>query len=82
MSATQLAALWRAAWQGPAGGFDKCCTPDVGYEDPVAQVPLHGVDALEAHAASLRDAAHVLRFAAVVVHLAPYEVGVVVVHRH
>jgi steroid delta-isomerase-like uncharacterized protein len=51
-----LAALWRAAWQGPAGGFEKCCTPDVGYEDPVAQTPLHGLEELEAHAKKLREA--------------------------
>ena len=52
----ELAELWRASWQGPAGGFQKCCTPDVGYEDPVAVVPLHGVEALEDHAKKLRDA--------------------------
>jgi steroid delta-isomerase-like uncharacterized protein len=52
----ELAALWRAAWQGPAGGFEHCCTPDVGYEDPVAQTPLHGLEALEAFAVSVRDA--------------------------
>jgi len=52
----ELAALWRAAWQGPAGGFAKCCTPDVGYEDPVALAPLHGVEELEAHAKKVRQA--------------------------
>ena len=51
-----LAEHWRAAWQGPAGGFESCCTPDVAYEDPVAVVPLAGLDALEAHAKTLRDA--------------------------
>jgi steroid delta-isomerase-like uncharacterized protein len=52
----ELAERWRAAWQGPAGGFEHCCTPDVGYEDPVALVPLEGVEALEGHAKKLRDA--------------------------
>jgi steroid delta-isomerase-like uncharacterized protein len=51
-----LAERWRAAWQGPAGGFESCCTPDVAYEDAVAVVPLAGLDALEAHARTLRDA--------------------------
>jgi steroid delta-isomerase-like uncharacterized protein len=52
----ELAERWRAAWQGPAGGFDACCTPDVGYEDPVAVVPLEGVGAVEEHAKALRAA--------------------------
>jgi steroid delta-isomerase-like uncharacterized protein len=52
----ELAALWRAAWQGPAGSFDKCCTPDVAYEDAVAVVPLEGIEALEDHANKLRAA--------------------------
>lgn len=52
----ELAERWRTAWQGPAGGFELCCTPDVGYEDPVAQAPLHGLDALESHAKAVRDA--------------------------
>jgi steroid delta-isomerase-like uncharacterized protein len=51
----ELAERWRAAWQGPAGGFEACCTPDVSYEDPVALVPLAGLEALEAHAKALRD---------------------------
>ena len=37
-------------------GFADCCTPDVGYEDPIAVEPLHGLAALERHAASLRHA--------------------------
>jgi hypothetical protein len=49
-----LAEQWRSAWQG--GGFDSCCTPDVTYEDPVAVDLLRGVDALDAHAAGLREA--------------------------
>jgi steroid delta-isomerase-like uncharacterized protein len=50
----ELGDHWRRAWQGPAGGFEACCTPDVSYEDPVALAPLEGVDALEAHAGALR----------------------------
>lgn len=52
----ELAGRWRAAWQGPAGGFESCCTPDVAYEDPVAAVPLEGLEALETHAQALRTA--------------------------
>jgi steroid delta-isomerase-like uncharacterized protein len=48
-----LAERWRAAWAGEAG-FAESCTPDVGYEDPVAVEPLTGLDALEQHAAALR----------------------------
>lgn len=51
----RLAERWRRAWTGEVG-FDESCTPDVGYEDPVAVEPLTGVDALESHAAALRDA--------------------------
>jgi hypothetical protein len=50
----ELAARWRAGWQG--AGFEGCCTPDVGYEDPVAMDPLQGVEALDRHAATLRGA--------------------------
>jgi len=49
-----LGERWRSAWSG--GGFEGCCTGDVGYEDPVAVNPLNGVDALEGHAATLRSA--------------------------
>ena len=52
----ELAGRWRAAWQGPAGSFEGCCTPDVAYEDPIALVPLEGLEALEAHATALRAA--------------------------
>jgi hypothetical protein len=55
----QLAARWREGWQG--SGFEACCTPDVSYEDPVAVEPLHGVEALDRHAASLRGAVPDLR---------------------
>jgi steroid delta-isomerase-like uncharacterized protein len=52
----ELAERWRSAWQRPAGGFESCCTPDVAYEDPVAQVPLEGLEGIEAHAKALREA--------------------------
>jgi steroid delta-isomerase-like uncharacterized protein len=52
----ELAAAWRDAWASPDRGFERSCTPDVRYEDPVAVEPLEGVDALEAHAALLRSA--------------------------
>ncbi len=48
-----LAERWRAAWEG--GGFEPCCTPDVTYEDPVAVDLLRGVEALDDHAAGLRE---------------------------
>jgi hypothetical protein len=57
-----LAGLWRSAWEG--AGFEACCTPDVTYEDPVAVDLLHGVDALDAHAAELRAAFPDLRMEA------------------
>jgi hypothetical protein len=50
----ELAARWRAGWQG--AGFESSCTPDVSYEDPVAVDPLRGADALDHHAAVLRGA--------------------------
>jgi len=50
----ELAVRWRAAWQG--AGFESCCTPDVGYEDPMAVEPLRHVEELDAHAAWLRRA--------------------------
>lgn len=56
MKLEDLAASWRKAWQGPPGGFERCCTPDVAYEDPLALVPLSGLEALEAHAAKMRGA--------------------------
>lgn len=56
-----LATRWRAAWEGPPGGFARCCTPDVQYEDPVALEPLRGLDALEGHARAVRDALPDLR---------------------
>lgn len=56
MTLDELAAAWRDAWASPDRGFERSCTPDVRYEDPVAVEPLEGVDALEAHAALLRSA--------------------------
>jgi hypothetical protein len=50
----ELAERWRGGWAGH--GFEGCCTPDVSYEDPIATLPLRGVDALEQHALGLRRA--------------------------
>ena len=50
-----LAERWTAAWT-KAGGFSSCCTGDVCYEDPFAQIPLEGIDALEGHARRLHAA--------------------------
>jgi SnoaL-like polyketide cyclase len=52
--ADELAASWRSAWED--GGFENVCTPDVGYEDPVAVEPLRGPAAIDAHALALREA--------------------------
>jgi steroid delta-isomerase-like uncharacterized protein len=52
----ELAERWRAAWQGPPGGFASCCTADVSYEDPIAAVPLEGIEALEGYATAIRAA--------------------------
>ena len=49
-----LAQRWHQAWQG--AGFEGCCTPDVGYEDPVAVELLRGVEELDRHAAHVRGA--------------------------
>ena len=51
-----LAESWLAAWTTDAAAFASCCTGDVGYEDPLARLPLSGVDALEGHARKLRTA--------------------------
>ena len=57
-----VGARWREGWT--AGGFEGCCTPDVSYEDPVASEPLEGLEALDAHAATLRRALPDLRLEA------------------
>ena len=49
-----LASAWLRAWTGDAG-FEECCAHDIQYEDPLAKEPLRGLDALEAHAARLRE---------------------------
>lgn len=51
-----LAERWRLAWQGEPEGFDRCCTRDVQYEDPVATEILRGREALAEHAGALRSA--------------------------
>jgi SnoaL-like polyketide cyclase len=47
-----LADRWREAWAGKAG-FERCCTPDVSYEDPLAIEPLRGAEELGRHARAL-----------------------------
>lgn len=56
MTLEELGERWRTAWQGPSGGFAACCTPDVTYEDPIAAIPLEGVDSLEEYATTMRAA--------------------------
>ena len=58
-----LSERWRRAWAG-ALDFEDCCTPDVGYEDPVAVDPLSGIAAVERHAGALREAFPDLRIEA------------------
>ena len=53
----RVAELWRAAWvEAEPRAFERCCTPDVQYEDPVTAEPLAGVAELAAHAARCRTA--------------------------
>jgi steroid delta-isomerase-like uncharacterized protein len=52
----ELGERWQAAWTGEEAGFERCCTPDVHYEDPLVVEPLSGVDALAGHAGRLRQA--------------------------
>jgi steroid delta-isomerase-like uncharacterized protein len=56
----ELASAWLAAWAGTAS-FDASCAPDVQYEDPIANDPLRGIDALAAHSSRLRAALPDLR---------------------
>jgi steroid delta-isomerase-like uncharacterized protein len=56
----ELAAAWVRAWAGDTG-FESCCAHDVQYEDPLAHDPLRGIEALEQHAARLREAVPDLR---------------------
>jgi predicted ester cyclase len=51
----RLAASWIAAWVGE-GRFERCCTGDVGYEDPLSPQPRAGVAEIAAHAGRLRAA--------------------------
>ena len=55
-----LSARWVEAWQ-KGGSFAASATPDVAYEDPLAVEPLEGLEALERHAARLRQAIPDLR---------------------
>jgi hypothetical protein len=49
-----LADRWEAAWTGrdPAA-FDEVCAPDVHYEDPLTELPVHGPQAVADHARRL-----------------------------
>lgn len=49
-----VADRWEAAWSGrdPAA-FGAICAPDVHYEDPLTEVPVHGPQAVAAHAGRL-----------------------------
>ena len=52
-----FAARWRAAWgSAEREDFAACCSAGVTYEDPVADEPIEGLDALAAHAARYREA--------------------------
>ena len=52
-----LAGLWREAWtSAEREAFAACCAARVRYEDPVADEPLEGLDALAEHAARYRGA--------------------------
>jgi steroid delta-isomerase-like uncharacterized protein len=56
----ELAAAWLRGWAGDSR-FETCCAHDMQYEDPLAHEPLRGLDALEEHAARLREALPDLR---------------------
>ncbi len=49
-----IADRWEAAWSGrdPAA-FAAICAPDVHYEDPLTELPVHGPGAVAAHAGRL-----------------------------
>lgn len=53
---SSLAGSFVAGFARADAGFGDCCTPDVGYEDPVAVNPLRGIEELERHASALRTA--------------------------
>jgi steroid delta-isomerase-like uncharacterized protein len=55
-----VATTWLRAWSGDAS-FDACCAHDVQYEDPLVHDPLRGLEALEEHAATVREALPDLR---------------------
>lgn len=54
MSSGELIDAWEAAWsERDAGAFAPLCAPDLHYEDPLTERPLHGPDELAAHALRL-----------------------------
>jgi steroid delta-isomerase-like uncharacterized protein len=55
-----LGSAWLRAWAGEEA-FVTCCAHDIQYEDPLAKEPLRGLEAVQAHAARLRDALPDLR---------------------
>jgi steroid delta-isomerase-like uncharacterized protein len=55
-----LASSWLRAWTGDAD-FEATCAHDIQYEDPLAKEPLRGIEAVDAHAARLREALPDLR---------------------
>jgi hypothetical protein len=49
-----LADRWEAAWTGrDPGAFAAICAPDVHYEDPLCDLPVHGPAAVGDHARRL-----------------------------
>jgi steroid delta-isomerase-like uncharacterized protein len=60
LPADPLSTAWLRAWTGDAA-FADSCAHDVQYEDPIAHDALHGIAALEEHAARLRSALPDLR---------------------
>lgn len=51
-----LAERFSTGFATSGAAFADCCTPDVGYEDPIAVEPLKGLDELSRYAATLRAA--------------------------
>ena len=54
MDADAIFDAFERAWSGrDRAAFERICTPDVHYEDPLTPLPLAGPSALAAHAARL-----------------------------
>jgi steroid delta-isomerase-like uncharacterized protein len=53
----ELFDAWERAWSGrDPGAFAPLCADEFAYEDPLTPEPLHGADALAAHARRLWEA--------------------------